>query len=127
MLERGDSVPHFDLHSAFGEPFSYGSIWQHHNLVLVTLPTGQAESAQHYTTQIASFLPEFNARNAICVVARGTVAGVAGPGILIADRWGEVVHVEAHDEVADFPPLRELLEWLDYVQIRCPECEGENR
>jgi hypothetical protein len=126
MLERGDSVPHFDVHSALGEPFSYGSIWQHQNLVLVTLPLGGAPSAEHYASQLASLVPEFNARNATCVVARGTIPGVA-PGILIADRWGEVVQVEAHDDVAGFPPPRELLEWLDYVRIRCPECEGESR
>jgi hypothetical protein len=44
--------------------------------------------------------------------------------VLFADRWGEVVHVEA---TAELPAATALLEWLDYVERRCPECEGEAR
>jgi hypothetical protein len=50
------------------------------------------------------------------------VTGVPRPGALVADRWGEVVHVED-----GWPTVSSLLEWLDYVAHRCPECEGEAR
>ena len=38
MLQRGDSVPVFEVTTVDGEPFSYSSIWQRKNLLLLTLP-----------------------------------------------------------------------------------------
>jgi hypothetical protein len=42
--------------------------------------------------------------------------------VLIADRWGEVQVVHA-----GAPDVDDILAWLEYVQQRCPECEGEAR
>jgi hypothetical protein len=49
------------------------------------------------------------------------------PGVLLADRWGEIVHLTAASESARSPAPGELIEWLEYIQNRCPECEGEAR
>ena len=51
--------------------------------------------------------------------------GVAPPALLIADRWG-VLHL-THDAGADheWPAPAEVVSWLRYLAIRCPECEGE--
>jgi hypothetical protein len=46
---------------------------------------------------------------------------------VVADRWGEIVHIAAPSGIAGLPDPGELLEWLDYVEHRCPECEGETR
>ena len=53
------------------------------------------------------------------------VPGIPSPGVIVADRWGEVAYVVATSAVADLPPPQELIDWLAYVQTQCPECEGE--
>jgi hypothetical protein len=45
----------------------------------------------------------------------------------VADRWGEIAYVAAAPHVTELPTASELIEWLDYVERRCPECEGEAR
>lgn len=51
--------------------------------------------------------------------------GVETPATIVADQWG-VVH-ERHSAGAkhDFLPVDELVEWVRYLAIQCPECEGE--
>jgi len=46
--------------------------------------------------------------------------------LVVADWWGEV-HVATAIRTAGLPPPDELLEWLDYIETRCPECEAESR
>jgi hypothetical protein len=58
-------------------------------------------------------------------MTRDDVPGLRAPGALVADRWGEIVYVAPIAEAAGSPTVAELLEWLEYVQHRCPECEGE--
>jgi hypothetical protein len=43
--------------------------------------------------------------------------------VLVADRWGEIVCLERARSVA----IDDLLGWLEFVEQRCPECEGEAR
>jgi hypothetical protein len=45
--------------------------------------------------------------------------------VLIADQWGEIVHLVAAIDVDHMLTPRELLERVEYVASRCPECEGE--
>jgi hypothetical protein len=44
------------------------------------------------------------------------------PGLVVADRWGEIVHV-----AREVPRVADVLDWLDHLEQRCPECEGEAR
>ena len=122
-LQPGDSVPHFEVTELNGDVFHYSTIWQHRNLVLVTLP----ECGDHtmYVADLSARRSDFLAGNALCVVTRDRVAGVAAPGVVIADRWGEIVHTTAPDQVETLPSATELLEWVHYIEQRCPECEGE--
>jgi hypothetical protein len=41
MLHRGGSVPHFEVKTIGGELFSYSSIWQRKNLVLLAIPAAE--------------------------------------------------------------------------------------
>jgi hypothetical protein len=52
---------------------------------------------------------------------------IGRPGVLIADRWGEVVFSDEAPDVGALPTSQELLDWLTFVRNRCPECEGESR
>ena len=49
------------------------------------------------------------------------------PGsLVIADQWGEVFHIHrGRPEEHGFPGPEEVVEWLKFVAIQCPECQGE--
>ena len=125
MLQRGDSVPHFEVKTIAGELFSYSTIWQRKHLVLIALPTSESEAAGTYTSELVARRSEFTAKGAECVVTRDRVPGIRSPGVVVADRWGEIVHIATTSHVDDLTSPEELLEWLDYLDRRCPECEGE--
>jgi hypothetical protein len=124
MLQRGDIIPHFDVRTTTAELFSYSGIWQRKNLVLISFaPTTAAD--EEYVRHLKSRDAEFSGRDSVCVVTRDGVPGLSAPGALIADQWGEIVYVVAAVDVDHLPTPRELLEWVEYVESRCPECEGE--
>jgi hypothetical protein len=120
MLQPGDSVPHFELTTVDGARVPYREIWQRKNLLLVSLAGATGDD---YAVSIAPHLAEFAALDTSVVVTRDAVPGVPAPGILIADRWGEIMWTSpiggADPEV--------LVDWLRFIQARCPECEGEAR
>jgi hypothetical protein len=124
VLQRGDIVPHFEAQTTSGDRFSYSSIWQRKILVVISLsPT--ADIDEDYVPELKRHDAEFIERDSICVVTRDGVSGLPAQGALIADQWGAIVHVVTANDVDDMPTARELLEWVDYVASRCPECEGE--
>lgn len=125
MLQRGDSVPHFDATTVDGRSVSYSTIWQRNNLILVTLPAPDSETSRRYVSRLTAHMRDVG--DTASVITRDHVPGIPGPGVLVADRWGEIVYVVVRSDVADLPKLEELLEWIEYLRIRCPECEGEAR
>jgi hypothetical protein len=78
-------------------------------------------------SQLAAQRSEFAGKGAECVVTRDGVPGIQSPAVVVADRWGEVVHVAATSQVGELTSPAELLQWVDYLGRRCPECEGEAR
>jgi hypothetical protein len=125
MLHAGDAVPHFEVTTLQGRKVEYSTIWQRRNLVLISVPPEDAVSTRAYTLQLATELPAGSEHDTEWVVTRDIVAGLRRPGVLVADRWGEIVHVAAGPDVADLPRPDELSEWITYLQRQCPECEGE--
>jgi len=124
VLQRGDQIPHFEVRTSGGELFRYASIWQHKNLVLVALPGGAPADARDTLGQATSE-EDFQQRDSVWVVTRDGVPGLQAPAVLVADRWGEIVYVTETSRVDELPTSSDLLDWLDYVDRRCPECEGE--
>ena len=127
MLLRGDSVPHFDVRNVDNEPVSYSTIWQRRNLVLVALADVACDPCTSYISELTALIPALGAQNAECVITGDCVPGIPSPGVLVADRWGEIVYMAAVPDIADLPSPDELLDWVSYVQTRCPECEGESK
>jgi peroxiredoxin len=127
MLRRGELVPHFIVKTLHGDEFSYATIWQRRSLVLIALPVTDSESARSYVSELAACSAEFSASEADCVITQDRIQEIPGPAVLVADRWGEVVCIAATSDVRDLPHVEDVLEWLRYVQTRCPECEGESK
>ena len=125
MLRRGDSVPHFEVKTVGGELFNYSTIWQRRNLVLLAIPAAEFEAPGTYVSQVVARRSEFTAKDAECVVTGDRVPGIQSPAVVVADRWGEIVHVATTSQVDDLTSPEELLDWVDYLDRRCPECEGE--
>ena len=116
MLARGSQLPHIALTTVSGGRIDYRDLWQHHNVAIVCVAGDNA--AQPFVDAAA----EFARRHAVCIATRESLDLLPCPGIAIADRWGEIVHVD--DNV---PPVEDVLVWLDHLEQRCPECEGEAR
>jgi hypothetical protein len=125
-LHPGDQVPHFEVTTISGRRVAYGQLWQLKNLVLVALPRATSAAADGYVSALAARAPEFERHEAACIVTRESIERFPG-GVLVADRWGEIAHLAAASDVTDLPAPDELIEWLGYLQLRCPECEGEAR
>ena len=126
MLQRGELVPHFEVTTLDGERINYATLWQGTNLVLVTL-SADSDSSRNYASALRGTIPQFRALNTACVITREHVPETPQPGCLVADKWGEIVHIRAASDANELPSPEELLDWMKYVQMQCPECEGEVR
>lgn len=125
LLEPGDRMPHVRVRDVRGQTITYSAIWQHHHLVLVALPAaGTLGSFWHYLSHLASRLAPPELETA-CVITREAVPGLPCPGLVVADRWGEIVHVVHGTRATDLTGPDEVVAWVDYLQRQCPECEGE--
>ena len=127
MLQRGDSVPHFDVTTIEGRRVSYSAIWQQRMLLLVVLPALETESTRTCISALMAQRQLLEGDDVECVLTRQRVPQLSSCAVVIADRWGEVAFAVEKDDVAGLPPPRELADWLDFLRNRCPECEGEAR
>ena len=118
----GGALPFFDVTTVTGERIKYADLWQRRNVLLVCLPADETTAHTSYANALARHSAELDAYSAVPVVTRDAVAGLPQPSAVIADRWGEVQYL-----ASGLPPVQSLLDTLDYVQRRCPECEGEWR
>lgn len=125
MLHVGDTFPHIQVRTIDGQTFTYSAIWQHKTLVLVVVSMSQADA--NYASALSARASEFSQLETECVITRENVTGVRTPAVVIADRWGEVVHIAEPTGSAGLASPDELIKWVDYLRQRCPECEGEAR
>jgi hypothetical protein len=125
LLQTGHAVPHFSLTLLDGTRFAYADIWQQKNLLLVLLADDQP--SEDYAGRLRARMSDITACETACVTSRDEVAGVLRPGVVIADKWGEVHVAAGADAATGLPTPDDLIEWLRYVQMQCPECQGETR
>jgi hypothetical protein len=122
MLKANEQIPHFTVTTLDGARVAYTSIWQRRNLVLIALPaSGDDDEAVH---QLVREVRAAQGLDAEVLATRDVIEGIEAPAIVVADRWGEINHV---DHGATLPSSADVIAWVEYVQQRCPECEGETR
>lgn len=128
-LERGDAVPHFEVTAIDGSPVAYRTIWQRRNLLLVSLHSTSAPAPVRpaLIAELASREEQLESLATAVVITDGALPGVPAPGLVIADRWGEIYFVSGARSTGELPDVGELIDWLSYIQQECPECEGERR
>ena len=125
-IRAHDPMPMFTASSADGTLVHYDGIWQRKNLLLVSLPYDDPTAAA-YATSLSVLEPELATYDAVLLVTTTRVEGVPSPGVVVADRWGEVYYVQKADRAADLPAPDELIDWVRFVRNECPECQGETR
>jgi hypothetical protein len=125
MLNKGDHVPRFEITTIDDIRVNYADLWQKKNLALVCLSEDDTPEAQEYIQELRDALPALAAHDAVVVVTTTAIEGMPLPGCAVADRWGEMQWIAPAVRVADLPPAREIAAWLQFVEIQCPECEGE--
>jgi hypothetical protein len=125
MWMRGDQVRHFDVTCVDGTRAEYAAFWQRQHLLLVSLPDTTALDAVAFLSALAERTADIDAYDVRTIVTTERVDGVPQPGVVVADRWGEIKLVAGATSVAELPSADELVEWVRFVQCACPECEGE--
>ncbi len=86
-------------------------------LIVPEARTGEADDAA-----------ESPSRFPVLVDAAERLAGalsVRPPATVVADQWGEIHSVEETGREHRFPPPNDLVEWVRYRAVQCPECPGE--
>src|SRR5687767_6559336 len=101
LLTRGDQLPHFAVTTVEGTECSYSSIWQRKNLLLV-LP-GASSAVDAYRSSLRAHESAFHDLETACIVTRNDVAGLPAPAVVIADRWGEILYIDAAPELPRSP------------------------
>jgi hypothetical protein len=86
--------------------------------VLIVVPEPLAEAGRFPSAGIFPVLSDAESRLA-------TALSVRAPALVIADQWGEVYVREEAGEGHAFLALPDILDWLRYLDIQCPECQGE--
>ena len=126
MLEPGQLLQAFSAVRLNGQMFDYASIWQKRNLVLVSAPASDPEWID-YAGKLLARAHAFPGYATELVITPDAIPNIPSPGVVVADRWGEIFCVQASPDVNGLPGADELLEWARFVQHQCPECQGEAR
>jgi hypothetical protein len=117
-------VPHFDVITLGGQRVRYQEIWQRRNLVLVMVSPQEREAGALCASQLKNRQAEFEEAETTVIVTADVVPGLSAPRVVIADRWGEILYNESppDGDVSRLPAVDELLSWVRFVRIQCPEC-----
>ena len=126
-IRAHDLMPMFAARSiADNSLVRYEDIWQRKNLLLVSLPEDDPTAAA-YASSFSLLRPDLSVYDAALLVTKTQIEGIPSPGVVVADRWGEVYYVQAADRASGLPSPHELVDWLRFVRNECPECQGETR
>ncbi len=142
-------VPPFVLPSASGGTYGPGALRSKYNMVLLFL--GEGEPAERYLCEVVTAYPAMLEEQArVIAVTTATIeeartlkeslslpfhlladTGGALTGrmlgspdlaaLCVADRYAEIYSLDLAATPAELPTTRTALEWLQFIQVQCPE------
>jgi hypothetical protein len=128
-IEEGDGVRPGALIALFegttihGHRCRYDELWQHRNLVLVLAAPSLVERAQQYLESLEARLSDLKPDDTSLVLCDHDISQLPLNTLVIADRWGEIAHIQnLPANPAAWPPLDDILDWVHFIQMKCPEC-----
>jgi hypothetical protein len=123
LLHRGNLLPRFDGTTVQGRRLEHEQLWQHRNVVLFVLTANLHDAARAYLGALDMRLSELKPDDTSLVISDHAVDGVPLDGVVIADRWGEIVYIQGlSPNLAVWPSIDDLLDWVEFVRVKCPEC-----
>jgi hypothetical protein len=126
-LHTHDTLPMFAVENRLdGASFVYRDIWQRKNLVLVSLAPMDS-TGERYVGELLARAGDLRSDDVQLVVTADSVPGIPSPGVVVADKWGEIHLIAGAGRALELPTAEDLVEWTRFVRMRCPECEGEWR
>ncbi len=133
IIQPGDELPGFHATTLQGATVDYRrDVWQKKLVVLVTFASPASPHARAYRDALARRERELTAYDTTLLFRDGREGSDAGdlipsPSVIIADRWGEVRDVRTATDEGGLPSADAIVEWLRFVQVECPECQGETK
>jgi hypothetical protein len=122
-LSPGDLITTFEGETFDGHPLRYEDVWQSRNLVLFVLPATARAEASSYLAAVEARLAKLRPDDTTLMICDHEISGVALGSVVVADRWGEVAYIhKLTSRPAEWPPVDEILEWVEFIRIKCPEC-----
>jgi hypothetical protein len=120
-LRAGDFLPSFTSETLDGRQMPDTQLWQRRNVVLLVAPREAIATQSSYMSSLDRRVSELKPSDTSLVISHQPIAGVAMPSIVIADRWGEIVHL-AHFPSGSWPSIDDIVEWVEFIRAQCPEC-----
>jgi hypothetical protein len=117
-------MPHFDVTTIDGRHVRYADLWQRRNLVLIAIDPAQLQYANQYLSTLQARFDEFTSADTTLVATSDSLPGIQAPSVVVVDRWGEILHVARAErgDASTLPTVEDLLAWIHFARIQCPEC-----
>jgi hypothetical protein len=122
-LSPGDLIPTFEGETVDGHRLRYEEVWQRRNLVLFVLSATARAEASSYIADVQARLSPLRPDDTTLVISDHKINGVPLDTVVVADRWGEIAYIQdLASDPAEWPSVDEILEWVEFIRVRCPEC-----
>jgi hypothetical protein len=124
LLQAGDLLSPF-VHGTtlHGRAIPYEQLWQHRNVVLFVLADHTAEGVREYISAVNDQLSELEPQDTTLLISHESSSGLPMNSLVIADRWGEIAEARRlESDPAQWPPVSEIIAWVEFVRAQCPEC-----
>jgi hypothetical protein len=123
VCRTGALIPHFEVATVDGNRVKYADLWQRRNVVVLTLPDKLDDTTRRYAAELQTRLAELKPDDTTLIVVVGSVHSLPASSLIVADRWGEIAHIEElSPDIAAWPSAIEIVEWVEFVRSKCPEC-----
>lgn len=123
ILRPGDVISHFEGLTTDGRRLEYGQLWQRRNLVLFVLPPNLHDAAGPYLGTLEGRLSDLQPDDTTLVLSHRSLERLPLGTLVIADRWGEIAHLqELASDMTTWPSIDDLLDWVNFIRMKCPEC-----